>query len=151
MMAATISKSAPDLRPSPAVKPHTVLSVRNLSARFETHGGSFLAIEDVSFDLHKGRTLALVGESGCGKSVTAQAIMRLLPKRIARVEAGSAAMPSPMSSSRTICPWLRKIFDWFKPLIPYYVNRTLDPSSVKRMRAVLTEMGLPLNPYAPPA
>jgi peptide/nickel transport system ATP-binding protein len=77
-----------DASPLPDVEAPVILSVRNLSARFETHGGSFLAIEGVSLDLRKGRTLAVVGESGCGKSVTAQSIMRLLPKRIARIEAG---------------------------------------------------------------
>ena len=43
---------------------------------------------------------------------------------------------------------MRKIFDWFKPLIPYYIARTLDPSSVAPKRAVLEQMGLPINPYA---
>ncbi len=43
---------------------------------------------------------------------------------------------------------MRRIFDWFKPLIPYYVERTLDPSSVAPKKAVLEKMGLPVNPYA---
>lgn len=43
---------------------------------------------------------------------------------------------------------MRKIFDWFKPLIPYYVKRTLDPTSVEPKKAVLAAMGLPMNPYA---
>ncbi|MGA0593625.1 DUF1028 domain-containing protein [Enterovirga sp. CN4-39] len=43
---------------------------------------------------------------------------------------------------------LRRIYDWFKPLIPYYVQRTLDPTSVPRFRSVLQEKGLPQNPYA---
>lgn len=43
---------------------------------------------------------------------------------------------------------MRRIFDWFKPLIPYYVARTLDPSSVLPKKAVLEAMGLPVNPYA---
>lgn len=43
---------------------------------------------------------------------------------------------------------LRKIFDWFRPLISYYVQRTNDPSSVPRFRAVLDAKGLPQNPYA---
>jgi uncharacterized Ntn-hydrolase superfamily protein len=42
---------------------------------------------------------------------------------------------------------MRKIFDWYKPLIPYYVQRTLDPSSVAPKKAVLEKMGLPVNPY----
>lgn len=44
---------------------------------------------------------------------------------------------------------MRKIFDWFKPLIPYYITRTLDPTSVAPKKAVLEKMGLPVNPYAP--
>lgn len=43
---------------------------------------------------------------------------------------------------------MRKIFNWFKPLIPYYVKRTLDPTSVEPKKAVLEAMGLPVNPYA---
>ena len=43
---------------------------------------------------------------------------------------------------------MRKIFDWFKPLIPYYIARTLDPTSVAPKKAVLEAMGLPVNPYA---
>lgn len=43
---------------------------------------------------------------------------------------------------------MRRILDWFKPLIPYYIARTLDPSSVAPKKAVLEAMGLPLNPYA---
>jgi oligopeptide/dipeptide ABC transporter ATP-binding protein len=87
-MTAAAAAARADGRPPPDTEPQAILSVRNLSTRFETHGGSFLAIEGVSFDLQKGRTLAIVGESGCGKSVTAQSIMRLLPKRIARIESG---------------------------------------------------------------
>lgn len=44
---------------------------------------------------------------------------------------------------------MRKIFNWFKPLIPYYITRTLDPTSVAPKKAVLEKMGLPVNPYAP--
>ena len=43
---------------------------------------------------------------------------------------------------------MRRIFDWFKPLIPYYVRRTLDPSAVEPKKAFLESMGLPVNPYA---
>ncbi|RCS23483.1 ABC transporter ATP-binding protein [Phyllobacterium salinisoli] len=62
-----------------------VLQVRNLTKRFDIHSGLFSrlsgrihAVENVSFDLHAGETLALVGESGCGKSTTGRAIMRLI-------------------------------------------------------------------------
>jgi peptide/nickel transport system ATP-binding protein len=56
-----------------------VLRVRDLATTFETDLGDVRAVEDVSFDLHAGRTLCLVGESGCGKSVTALSLMGLLP------------------------------------------------------------------------
>jgi uncharacterized Ntn-hydrolase superfamily protein len=42
---------------------------------------------------------------------------------------------------------MRRIFDWFKPLIPYYVSRTLDPTSVVPKKAFLEKQGLPVNPY----
>ncbi|WP_249652390.1 ATP-binding cassette domain-containing protein, partial [Lysinibacillus sp. D4A1_S13] len=57
-----------------------VLSVQNLHVTFSTYGGSVKGVRGVSFDLYKGETFAIVGESGCGKSVTSQAVMGLLPK-----------------------------------------------------------------------
>jgi len=54
------------------------LSVKNLSVEYHTHNGIFRAVDDVSFDLERGTTLAVVGESGCGKSTIAKSIMRLL-------------------------------------------------------------------------
>ena len=65
-----------------------LLQIRNLTTAFTTEEGHVRAVEDVSFDLHTGRTLGLVGESGCGKSVTALSIMRLLPRPAGRIEAG---------------------------------------------------------------
>ncbi len=67
-----------------------LLSVKDLRVTFQRHGEeAFHAVDGVSFDVHAGQTLGLVGESGCGKSVTSLAIMGLLPKRGNKVE-GSA-------------------------------------------------------------
>jgi len=60
--------------------PH--LEVRNLVLHYETLRGVVHAVDSISFDIEKGETLGVVGESGCGKSSTANAILRLLPKNV---------------------------------------------------------------------
>ncbi|EGR0670645.1 ABC transporter ATP-binding protein [Vibrio vulnificus] len=65
-----------------------VLSVKNLETEFQTDDGAVQVLHGVSFDVKKGRTLGLVGESGCGKSVTSMSIMGLLPKPYGRVIGG---------------------------------------------------------------
>ena len=65
-----------------------LLDVQDLVVRFRTHDGTIHAVNGVSFELEAGETLGLVGESGCGKSVTNLAIMRLLPKPAGRIEGG---------------------------------------------------------------
>jgi oligopeptide/dipeptide ABC transporter ATP-binding protein len=66
--------------------------VRHLTTTFETERGSVTAIDDVSFDLARGETLGIVGESGCGKTVTSKSIMRLLPDHITRYGAQSEVL-----------------------------------------------------------
>lgn len=66
-----------------------ILEVQNLHVAFKTFGGEVKAVRGVTFDLHKGETLAIVGESGCGKSVTSQSIMRLIPDPPGRITEGS--------------------------------------------------------------
>lgn len=65
-----------------------LLEVKNLSVSFDTPMGEVQAVRDVSFSLREGEILAIVGESGCGKSVLCKAIMKLLPKS-ARIKSGS--------------------------------------------------------------
>ncbi|HNX04897.1 MAG TPA: ATP-binding cassette domain-containing protein [Opitutales bacterium] len=66
-----------------------ILSVRNLRAGFDTDAGPVVAVDGVSFDLRKGGTLGIVGESGCGKSVTAFSIMGLLPRPSGKILSGN--------------------------------------------------------------
>jgi len=66
-----------------------VLSVKNLKTGFQTESGMLLAVDDLSFDLFKGKTLGIVGESGCGKSVTSLSIMRLVPQPNGKILSGS--------------------------------------------------------------
>jgi oligopeptide/dipeptide ABC transporter ATP-binding protein len=65
-----------------------LLSVRGLVAGFDTEGGLVRAVDGVSFDVPVGKTVGIVGESGCGKSVTAFSIMRLLPQPHGRILEG---------------------------------------------------------------
>ena len=66
-----------------------LLEVRGLTTCFKVEGGEFTAVDGVSFSVHTGRTLGIVGESGCGKSVTSLSIMGLLPKGQGRIASGS--------------------------------------------------------------
>ena len=66
-----------------------LLEVRDLRTHFVTDGGEFAAVDGVSFSVDAGRTLAIVGESGCGKSVTSLSIMGLVPSPPGRIAGGS--------------------------------------------------------------
>jgi peptide/nickel transport system ATP-binding protein len=66
-----------------------ILQVDDLRTHFHTRDGTVRAVDGVSFELDRGETLCVVGESGCGKSVTALSILGLLPKPPASIESGS--------------------------------------------------------------
>ncbi len=67
-----------------------ILKLRDLAVEFDTELGPVRAVDQVSFDLEKGKVLGIAGESGCGKSVTALSIIRLLPKPVSNIVRGTA-------------------------------------------------------------
>ncbi|HEX6997157.1 MAG TPA: ABC transporter ATP-binding protein [Gammaproteobacteria bacterium] len=77
--------------PSSATE-RVVLAVEDLHVEFDTYGGTVKAVRGASFEVKAGRTLAIVGESGCGKSVAVQSIMGLIPMPPGRVTRGRALL-----------------------------------------------------------
>jgi peptide/nickel transport system ATP-binding protein len=65
-----------------------ILEVKNLKTTFKTEEGEVTAVDDVSFNVYQGKTLGIVGESGCGKSVTSLSIMRLIPNPPGNISGG---------------------------------------------------------------
>ncbi len=65
-----------------------LLEVRNLSTAFDTEAGQLRAVDGVCFDVPRGSCVGIVGESGCGKSVTAMSIIRLLPQPMGKIVGG---------------------------------------------------------------
>jgi peptide/nickel transport system ATP-binding protein len=68
--------------------PAALLRIEGLSTTFRTEDETVHAVRDLTIEIHEGRTLGLVGESGSGKSVTSLSVLRLLPDRVAVIEAG---------------------------------------------------------------
>ncbi len=65
-----------------------ILTVENLAVSFDTYQGEVQAVRGVSWQLGKGETIAIVGESGCGKTVSIQTVLRTNPKGVGRVKSG---------------------------------------------------------------
>jgi len=78
--------------PNAPITHDAVLEVRDLHTHFFLHRGVVKAVDGVSFTLRRGEVLGLVGESGCGKSLTALSLMRLLPKESARIVHGQVLL-----------------------------------------------------------
>jgi oligopeptide/dipeptide ABC transporter ATP-binding protein len=85
----TIETEQDRARTEGTVRMHTLLEISDLSCSFSTDEGSARALDGVSFSIKPGETLGLVGESGCGKTVTALCVMRLIQSPPGRIESGS--------------------------------------------------------------
>ena len=71
------------------MKEETVLAVENLVTSFKVSGREINAVDNCSFTVKKGKTLGIVGESGCGKSVTSLSLMRLIPNPPGKIVSGN--------------------------------------------------------------
>ncbi len=78
----------PMILDNPETEPKPLVEIQNLSVHFDTDRGVVPAVNNVTYSIFEGETLGLVGESGCGKSVTAHSIIRLIPKPQGRVASG---------------------------------------------------------------
>lgn len=78
-MSTSITPTTTEAATPPGLRPHAMLSVRDLHCSFKTPSGMVHAVRGVSFDVLPGETLGLVGESGCGKTTTGRAILQLPP------------------------------------------------------------------------
>ncbi|WP_425449334.1 ABC transporter ATP-binding protein, partial [Dethiothermospora halolimnae] len=67
-----------------------LLDVKNLSVSFDTYAGEVQAVRGTNFHVNKGEALGIVGESGCGKSVTVKSLLKLIPMPPGRIKSGSA-------------------------------------------------------------
>ena len=70
-------------------KKELLLSVKNLTVEYTSDGEVIHAVNDVSFELEKGKTIGLVGETGAGKTTFAKSILRILPEPPAKVKSGT--------------------------------------------------------------
>lgn len=141
-----------------------ILNVEHLTTAFETENGAVNAVEDVNFALKKGSALGLVGESGCGKSVTALSIMRLLPKPFGKITAGSihfgktdlVELPieemrhirgnrismifqEPMTALNPVQPIRKQLREVYRLHFPEMTEKEIHTQSIK----ILREVGIP--------
>src|SRR5947208_4625335 len=93
---ATATEAKPAAEYTPLTRPghnaETVLEVKGLQTYLFTRLGVVKAVDDVSFSVDAGDTLAIVGESGCGKTMTALSLLRLVPNPPGRIVGGSITL-----------------------------------------------------------
>lgn len=144
---------------------HMPLKVKNLSLSFQTETGRVRAVDQVSFSLKKGETLGLVGESGCGKTVTALALMRLLPHPAGHIDSGevffhnkdllklpladmfrirgrhiSMIFQEPMTALNPVKTVGKQIAEVYDLHFPQMTNRDIKKNSIE----LLEKVGIPL-------
>lgn len=138
-----------------------LLEVDGLTKHFPIHGGLFgratavvRAVDDISFDVRKGETLGIVGESGCGKSTTARLLMRLIEPDRGTVRFEGRAVPSAGLSMRMYRRQVQMVFqDSYASLNPRMtvedsiaygprVHGLGDQQAIRRARAILDRVGL---------
>ncbi|HZQ07345.1 MAG TPA: ABC transporter ATP-binding protein [Anaerolineae bacterium] len=122
--------------PNGAKKTQVVLAVRDLSVHYPTPDGDVIAVNHVSFDIYKGELLGLIGESGCGKTTTALAILRLLqpPGEIA---GGALVLNGTTDLAHLHATQLRQVRWRDVALIPQGAMNSLNP--VMRVRDQISD------------
>jgi len=134
------------------------LSVENLVVDYQVPGGSFRAVDDVSFSVDRGRTIAVVGESGCGKSTIAKAVMRLITPTSGAIRLDGTDIASlPESRLRSMRSRFQMVFqDPYGSLDPHMTAQEIvaEPfrlqgvrSKAERHRAaaeLIDQVGLPV-------
>jgi len=86
-----------------------ILRVRHMTTRFRTDRGVVTAVDDVNFEVFKGETLGIVGESGCGKTVTSKTIMRLLPEHLTIIDPKTEILFDGINLATADAPTMRSV------------------------------------------
>ncbi len=143
-----------------------LLEVNNLRLYFKTSKGPVQAVDDVSFNLEKGKTLAVVGESGCGKTSLTKAILRLLPRNIqeytGEIKLNGVDLMEfsdekyrreirwkriamvPQAAMNSLNPVLKIVDQIIEPLLIHDRKMTKE-KAIERVSEVFTIVGLPLD------
>ena len=98
-MAETVAAYVAAIPAAPRAAIAPILDITDLKTWFFTRDGVVRAVDGVSFQILPGETLAIVGESGCGKSVTALSILRLIPSPPGRIVGGAIGLPAAICSA----------------------------------------------------
>jgi len=118
-----------------------ILDVRDLKTRFYTYQGVVQALDGVSFNIRKGETFGLVGETGCGKSVTALSIMRLVPSPPGKIEDGEVLFSIPKEKWKQMKILEEKVRSHLKVLYPGRKEDGWGNLRVSFLKALKRDMG----------